>query len=217
MDEKRYWVFDLDDTLYPEKDYVRSALMYLGAEVERVFGEVHFTDLLLDLWLQGVEDPIAQGWLQRAVPDTARTPIIDAMRAHVPSIALSVGASALIGHLRRLNQAYAIVTDGRSITQRAKIAALGCNDAKFISISEEAGLSKLDPKRFMAVATIFPPGKINYVGDNPAKDFFAPKQLGWATIMLDHKGQGVHSQCLPNDPAYHPDQVVADLIELLPL
>ena len=139
------------------------------------------------------------------------------MRAHAPSITLSIGASAVIGHLRGSKQPYSIVTDGRSITQRAKIAALGCNDAQYISISEEAGLSKLDPKRFIAVAAKFPPGQVCYVGDNPAKDFFAPKHLGWVTIMLNHKGKGVHSQHLPIDPAYHPDQIVTDLSEIMPL
>lgn len=216
MAKVRHWVFDLDDTLYPENDYVHSALQYVGRHVEQMFGDDQFAALLLHLWREGSVDPIAQTWLQCALPDAERASVVAAMRAHAPSITLSVGAQAVLARLRQAGRAYAIVTDGRSITQRAKIAALGCLDAENVSISEEVGLSKLDPERFLAVARAFLPGQFYYVGDNPAKDFVVPKQLGWETIMLDHQGHGVHSQTLPHDVTYHPDRVVTDLVDILP-
>ncbi len=215
MDEIDHWVFDLDDTLYAERDYVRSALTYVGAEVERLYCNNEFSAILLALSAQRHPDPIAQAWSQCMLPEAGRSAMIVAMRAHAPQISLSEGARAVLSELRQQSRSYAIVTDGRSITQRAKIAALGCTDAAFVSISEEIGLSKLEPARFTAVAEGFPAGLFCYVGDNPAKDFFAPRKLGWKTIMLDHMGQGVHTQNFPNDPAYHPDRIIADLREIL--
>ena len=217
MDEICNWVFDLDDTLYAERDYVQSALAYVGAEVKRLYGIGGFTSLLLSLSAQRHPDPIAQAWSQWALPDTELSAMILAMRAHVPLISLSEGAKTVLGHLRQRSRSYAIITDGRSTTQRAKIAALACTDAVLVSISEEVGLSKLDPARFAAVADAFPVGQFCYIGDNPAKDFYAPRQLGWKTIMLNHRGQGVHAQQFPSDPSYHPDHIVSDLAEILPL
>lgn len=216
MDEIHNWVFDVDDTLYAERDYVHSALRYVGAEVEKLFGRVSFAKQLLRLNAEGHPDPIAEAWSQWALPEAERSSIIVAMRAHMPAISLSHGAHSVLAQLRQQGRPYAIVTDGRSITQRAKIAALGCTDAVYVSISQEVGRPKLDPFRFAKVAEFFPPGQYCYVGDNPAKDFFVPRQLGWKTVMLAHEGKGVHPQQLPDNPAYHPDMIVTDLLEILP-
>jgi putative hydrolase of the HAD superfamily len=215
MAKMHNWIFDLDDTLYAEHDYVHSALCFVGKEVEKLYGRSSFAAQALMLNAQGHPDPIAQTWSQYSLPEGERSAMIAAMRAHPPTITLSCGAQSVLAQLRQHGRPYAIVTDGRSVTQRAKIAALECTDAAFVSISEEVGLSKLDPARFATVTAVFPPGQCCYVGDNPAKDFFVPRQLGWKTIMLDHHGKGVHSQRLPDDPAYHPDRIVTDLLELL--
>jgi putative hydrolase of the HAD superfamily len=216
MDRISHWVFDLDDTLYAERDYVQSALRFVGSRVSALFDIDQFTDQLGALSAQGVADPIGQAWSQHALPDQMRMHVIEEMRAHKPSITLSAGAAEILAQLRASQRDYAIITDGRGVTQRAKLAALGCIDAKCLSISEEVGMTKLDPARFMAVANSFPLGRFCYVGDNPAKDFVAPKQLGWWTIMLDHQGMGVHSQLLPNDTAFHPNEIVSDLRKILP-
>ena len=215
MNKVRNWIFDLDDTLYQERDYERSAFNFVGAEVERLYGYPSFTSLLFKLRGQGSADPITEAWIQCLLPEAHRLKIIFDMRAHYPIISLSDGARAVLQKLRQQSRPYAIITDGRSITQRTKIAALGCGDAAFVSISEEVGLSKLDRARFASVCAAFPFGEFLYVGDNPAKDFFAPKKLGWKTIMLDHREQGIHSQALPDDPSYHPDHIIRDLTEIL--
>lgn len=217
MDKINNWVFDLDDTLYPEIDYVRSAFDYIGMEVTKLYGRASFAEELLRLNALGLPDPIADAWLQYALPEADLPSIIIAMRAHTPKISLSQGAQSILEELRRQGRPFSIVTDGRSVTQRKKIAALGCNDAAYVSILEEVGLSKLDTARFAAVAERFSPGQFWYVGDNPAKDFFVPRQLGWKTVMLDHQGRGVHAQKLPNDAAYHPDIITTNLLELVPL
>jgi putative hydrolase of the HAD superfamily len=217
IDNVQNWIFDLDDTLYEEKTYVRSALTHIGTLVDRLNGNNKFSILLNSANEQGYANPIAQAWSRCELPESERELMIAAMRAHIPAITLSVGAQTVLEHLRLQKQSYAIVTDGRSVTQRAKIAALGCTDAAFVSISEEVGMSKFDKARFSSVAAVFPPGLCFYVGDNPAKDFFVPKQLGWKTIMLDHAGTGIHTQVLPDSSCYHPDKIITDLQEILTL
>lgn len=215
MNKVRNWIFDLDDTLYPERDYVRSALNFVGAEVEQLYDHPSFTSLLFKLSVQGSVDPITEAWIECSLPEVGRLKIISNMRGHYPTISLSDGARVVLQKLREQSRPYGIISDGRGLTQRSKIAALGCGDAAFVSISEEVKLPKLDPARFASVCATFPSGEFWYVGDNPAKDFFAPKKLGWKTIMLDHREQGIHSQVLPDDPSYHPDHMVGDLSEIL--
>lgn len=215
MAEIKGWVFDLDDTLYAERDYVHSAFHFIASKVAQFYADTAFGDVLFALFEQKHAAPIDAAWAACNLPDMDLPAMISAMRAHQPLISLSDGAATVLERLRKQSQPFAIVTDGRAITQRAKITALGCDDAAFISISEEVGLAKLSEQRFLAVAGAFSSGPFGYVGDNPAKDFFAPKSLGWKTYMIDHRGSGVHPQVLPEDVRFHPDHIVTDLAEIL--
>lgn len=215
MTKIRNWVFDLDDTLYNENDYVRSALRFVGKQIDQKYLQSGTSDQLITLYQTGNSDPISTIWTRYRLPLSELEQILQAMRSHKPEISLSTGAKKVLSHLRANRQPFAIVTDGRSITQRAKVEALGCTDAAFISISEETGFTKMDAERFIAISEVFPSGQFCYVGDNPSKDFFMPRHLGWKTFMIDHHGFGVHPQELPADVSYHPDQIISDLAQLL--
>lgn len=209
-----HFVFDLDDTLYAEEDYVRSALRHVSEWVEARYDVSGAGERLREFRAAGQHDPIAALWNEYKLPGDAKADALDAMRAHNPDIELRPDAAAFLGMLRAEARGYAIVTDGRSTTQRLKIAALGCLDANCISISEEAGLAKTDPGRFTPIEDCLGPGRYVYVGDNPRKDFAAPNRLGWLTVMLAHGGSGVHRQDFPDDPHYHPRAVIQSFAEL---
>jgi putative hydrolase of the HAD superfamily len=215
MDNNQCWVFDLDDTLYLEQDYVKSAHRFISELVKKNFGNTEFAHFLSLLNKKKQVDPISKAWLQSGLPQDELAGAIVSMRAHRPNIALSSGAKLVLDCLRKESSPYGIITDGRSVTQREKIAALECNDAAFISISEEVSYSKLDPERFIAITSILNASHYVYVGDNPAKDFFIPRQLGWKTIMINNLDLSIHSQILPEDVRYHPDETVNDLSSLL--
>jgi putative hydrolase of the HAD superfamily len=208
------FVFDLDDTLYLERDYVRSAFDAVAAYVQDHFGGESVAQALHAAWAGGAKDPIGTLWSEKALPLLSRDDALAVMRAHSPAISLRPDAAELLAALRCSGAGYAIVTDGRSVTQRAKLIALGCDDARYISISEEIGLAKTDPARFLDVSSRLGDGRWVYVGDNPAKDFYAPKLLGWKTVMIDNSGLGIHSQDLGDDERYHPDAVVASFAQI---
>lgn len=188
------YVFDLDDTLYKERDYSRSALTFAGNLIASLFGRNHARDELLALVSQGVALPLDRYWDKARLPHAAKAQIVAAMNAHIPDIALYPAASVVLTRLRLNDAGFSIVTDGRSITQRAKLRALNCLDAKYISISDEVDLLKTDVRRFLDFMTKFPAERYVYVGDNPAKDFWAPNKLGWDTIMVLNSGENIHQQ-----------------------
>jgi putative hydrolase of the HAD superfamily len=88
-----------------------------------------------------------------------------------------------------------ILTDGRSLTQRNKIAALGLeawiND---IVISEEFGSAKPDERNYRHFEQRFPTAQYVYVGNDVAKDFIAPNRLGWLTVCVRDNGGHIHPQ-----------------------
>jgi putative hydrolase of the HAD superfamily len=211
------FIFDLDDTLYAEIDYAHSALKFVGNLIASQFKIADAPDRLLCAFTEGQPDALGQFWETEKLPTPLKTEFLTAMREHQPDIKLHKDAKLLLNALRMKGYGFSIVTDGRSTTQRAKIAALNCLDAKFISISEEVGIEKTDTRRFLALEERLPNTHYCYIGDNPKKDFFAPNQLGWLTVLRLGNHRNIHSQEIPKTPGFAPQTSVASLEELMKL
>jgi putative hydrolase of the HAD superfamily len=200
MRKPMMWVFDLDDTLYSERSYVTSALSFAGKMVEKLYKVPEAGMILQTLYNSQVSDPIGALWDQEGLPEVAKLQIIAAMRAHRPTIYLYANASPILSKLKRSDEGFGIMTDGRSVTQRAKLAVLGCLDARSILISEESGWEKPDPRCYAFFHNQFPKLDFCYVGDNPKKDFIGANGAGWLTVMLRDSGCNVHSQSVTGSP-----------------
>ena len=209
------YVFDLDDTLYLERDYSASALTFAGSLIADLFGLTDAGNELLALLDERAHLPIDCYWEKASLPDVAKGQIIAAMNAHIPYISLYPDAERVLAKLRQSKSGFGVVTDGRSVTQRAKLRALNCINAKYISISEEVGLPKTDVRRFQDFASRFPANRYVYVGDNPTKDFLAPNQLGWHTVMLSNRGDNIHLQDQIVIPSFAASRTIGSLDELL--
>lgn len=195
VDRRLHVVFDLDDTLYPEAEYAASALRFVGQLVTDLFGIPGVEVELAELNLHGNSNPIGTMWLSRALPNAALGGAIEAMRSHRPEIALSPATRRTLTALRMAKTQWSILTDGRSITQRQKIVALGLMDAAGVYISQERGVAKPESAAYIQVMSDFPEAEgFVYVADNPLKDFVAANKLGWRTIMLRDAGLNLHKQ-----------------------
>ena len=205
-------VFDLDDTLYPEKDYVRSGFRYLGQLVERLYHKP-FDDLLQAAQQAEAGDVLAHALRAAGLPESLKEHLVLAYRYHTPTLRLHEHALDLLERCRSRRCPLYLVTDGRSVTQRLKIEALGLRELfDGIYISEEIGRGKPDPLAFQTIAARGGTGPWVYVADNPAKDFVAPRALGWSTIGVRHTGHRVHPIVRS---AQEPDEWVESLADLV--
>jgi putative hydrolase of the HAD superfamily len=87
----------------------------------------------------------------------------------------------------------ALITDGYLPPQRLKVEALGIRELlRTIVYTDELGRQqwKPSPAGFIAVerACEAAPEECVYIGDNPTKDFIAPRQRGWRTIRVRREG-----------------------------
>lgn len=183
--------FDLDDTLYKEIDYLTSAYREIAATV----GHIEMVSQMVR-WFRERENVFQK--LNEYLGIT--TPIEDYLRIyrnHYPDIELSEGVGETLDELKSRGAVLGLITDGRSISQRNKIRALGLErwfDNENIIISEEFGSEKTNQKNFDYYAERFPEFCFSYVGDNPRKDFVVPNGLRWKTIMLKDNGRNIHKQ-----------------------
>jgi putative hydrolase of the HAD superfamily len=187
-------VFDLDDTLFLERDYVRSGFDAAGRWASAHLAIDGFAAAAWELFEHGVRGSTFDQALERcgatADANVVRS-LVEAYRTHRPAIDLLPDARRAIGSLASVP--LAVVTDGPVPSQRAKADALGCTSWTRISVfTGELGedFGKPHPRGFEEVERttgVHGAGCV-YVADNPAKDFAGPKSLRWRTVRVRRRG-----------------------------
>ena len=177
-------IFDLDDTLYPEKDYVRSGYK----AVAKHLGDDAYADRLYELFEEG--QPAIDTLLTEIGRFADKESALDVYRSHKPDISLYPEMKKALETLRMRGIKIGIITDGRPAGQNNKIDALGLREmADDIIITDELGgiqFRKPCDIAFRIMQTRFrlPAEEIIYVGDNMTKDFAAPMQLGMKCLCV---------------------------------
>lgn len=186
-------VLDLDDTLYKEADYQASGLTEVCRWIEVLYG-ISVTAGLNELRESGENDLLAGLCLLAGLPLSVKESLLWIYRLHQPTISMTDQVSDFLKNLEARYQV-AVLTDGRSISQRLKLKSLGLSHLP-VYISEEHGAEKPSPIRFEMIMRDTPAARYFYIGDNPNKDFIAPNNLGWTTVCLRDDGRNIHRQDL---------------------
>jgi putative hydrolase of the HAD superfamily len=188
------FVFDLDDTLYSERDFEKSGIEY-------VYNYFEIKHISLDSILNN-----RKNWIDQIINVTNKEItiqiVLDIYRYHLPSIELYKDSKFFLDMLLSHGNEMSLITDGRSITQRNKLKALGIESYfKNIVISEEVNSEKPSDYNFNLVMNNKCPENYIYIADNPKKDFITPNKLGWTSICILDRGQNIHVQNfdLPKD------------------
>ena len=188
-------VLDLDDTLYKEYDYQTSGLNYVERELSALYN-IDLNNYLINLRDNGVNDIFLEIIHLLGLPLNIKESLLFLYRNHMPQTNLSKETMSFMKSIQHDFEQVAILTDGRSLSQRLKLKALGLADIP-VYISEEWGSSKPDEKRFVSIMEKYQTCDLFcYIGDNPAIDFIAPNRLGWSTYCLKGNNQNIHSQSI---------------------
>lgn len=194
----KIFVFDLDDTLYSERDFEKSGIEY-------VYNYLEIRNQNLEFFLKN-----RSNWIELIIENTSQNITVDFLlnlyRNHFPTITLFHDAKVFLDELISLKIEFSLITDGRSITQRNKLKALGIESIfNKIIISEEIQSEKPSEVNFSMVVDQNHHSNFVYIADNLKKDFYTPNKLGWTTICLLDRGQNIHKQnfnieteCLPH-------------------
>jgi putative hydrolase of the HAD superfamily len=188
-------VFDLDDTLYLERDFAASGFAAVGRYCRAELGLEDFALRAAERFSSGERRNIFDSVLASygIAPEPATIAKLVALyREHPPSIRLLRDAEQCLQRLHgRLP--LALLTDGPSRTQWNKIGALGIQSCfQAIVVTGDLGpeYGKPHPLAFQLIEQrlALPGTQLVYVADNPAKDFQAPRRLGWQTLRLRRSG-----------------------------
>jgi putative hydrolase of the HAD superfamily len=225
-------VFDLDDTLYAERDFAVSAFGAADRWAEATHGVTGLGQDMTALLDAGHLGQIFTMVLQAKLPNYAAADL-DALRreylTHEPErLSLFDDARTALDHFtERDDVTLGLITDGTAAVQAAKIAALGIRERfEHVILTGALGASrafhKPHPLAFeqMQAALAKPGDRLVYIGDNPAKDFQAPNRMGWTTVQVDRPSQAafkIHRGAtpLPDGGAQHVVTTLDDLVSLI--
>ncbi len=188
--------FDLDDTLYPEIEFVRSGFSAVSEWLERrvkcpfdplvrmheLFETEHrphiFNEVLRELGIANRPEWVVQ--------------MVECYRTHKPRIHLFTDAESTF---MRWSGQYrlGLISDGPLASQKGKIQALGlARRLDHIILTDTWGRDfwKPHPRAYLDLQSHWGCDKSScvYIGDNIAKDFLAPGQLGWQTVQVIRAG-----------------------------
>ncbi|MCH7527275.1 MAG: HAD family hydrolase [Planctomycetes bacterium] len=213
-------VFDLDDTLYPEREYAFSGYEAVasafGDVLKGLFDAARRLRQLFDTPDRGRVFNVVLAELNVADPEPIVRRMIETFRNHKPRINLHPDADAALARFRPRYK-LGVISDGYSTAQHAKIEALSIRSrVDEIIVTDDWGREfwKPHPRAFEEIARrlkVTPPN-CAYVSDNPAKDFIAPNALGWKTVFVN-RPDGVHTQNAPPQGG-EPQRTIATLDEL---
>jgi putative hydrolase of the HAD superfamily len=170
-------IFDLDDTLYPEKDFVTSGYQAVARHLASRYGcsyDFAFSTMMTTLDTLGRAKVFPTLLVRLPSVSIPLAELVAVYRQHRPLICLFPGYLGLLKDLARRYR-LGVITDGLPEVQERKIRALGLEGVmEKILYTWEYGSEKQKPHplpfSMMLEALKADPESALYIGDNPQKD-----------------------------------------------
>jgi len=182
-------VFDLDDTLYPERRFALSGFRAVADHVAETFGSNRCA-VFQSLWRSLRAGRRASGFQvasdEFALPAGAVEAMRDVYRAHVPSLRLPASSRAVLARARA-SWRVGILTNGLPDIQRRKVQALGVEDlVDAVVYAQETGGGKPEAAAFRAICAALgvPVSQSVMTGDDPWCDIDGGRRAGLRVIRI---------------------------------
>ncbi len=224
---KLHVIFDLDDTLYPERQYAIAGFRSAGRWAEQRFGVTGLAEEMTTMLDNGMLGKIFATVLGRHVPDHTAEDVKSFheayRRADDPELELFADAAAALERYEKLGP-IGLITDGTHYVQARKVKALQLEPrfARIVftdALGEDRAYFKPHRKPFevMAEALGQAGDRYVYIGDNPAKDFVAPNAMGWTSVLVHRDHPRIHdvNKVAPGGEPQHTIETLDALPDIL--
>lgn len=189
-------IFDLDDTLISEKDYVLSGFNAVSNYVSKKVKK--YTSEQISEILKNLHNANPNKVFNRMVDELNFSneidvkELIDVYRSHKPVLSLFDGTLPVINKLKDQNYKLGIITDGYLITQKKKLESLNINKLfDEIIMTDELGKEHWKPSvipfELMSKKLNVNYSEMIYIGDNPRKDFYVSAVYPITTVRINRK------------------------------
>lgn len=191
MSDAQCIVLDLDDTVYPEHEFVRSGFRHIEAWAADALGIEGLGETCWSLFRDGVRGHTFDRALELhgvpASPDSVRALVIE-YRMHTPQIRVGPERLEVVEKLSE-NFRLCVLTGGNPDVQRSKYRVLGIDHlVESVVFCGDWGpeFDKPHERGWQAIEDLtgLSEGQLTYVADNPLKDWPATEHRGWSLIRV---------------------------------
>ena len=217
-------IFDLDDTLYDclgqrvpvTHHYAAQAMVEAGlkADAEAVY-RARMRAFRTDPMLRYIDAEVTRHFGAEDPEEISRIAREAYFNCPVGKLTLFPGSLPLLRFLAKRGVRNFVVSFGEPKIQHAKVKALGLDREPSIEkiyyadrsnvLTKEAAFRKIQKR------TRLTPAEILVVGDRPAREIRAGKELGMHTVRLRH---GEFKAQMPVEPEEEPDYVIRNISEV---
>jgi len=213
-------LFDLDGTLFDDRQYVRAGLHEAGARLESLTGESLTEELLTAYFERSITETTFQTILaEHDLPLDLVPTLVEAYHSNEAPLTPYPDAEPTLSTLAE-TRPLGLITGGRR--GEAKLSRLGLADAfNVVIVTPDLDSSKREPGPFERALDALgaDAARAAYVGDRPALDFPQPNRLGMATVRVrrgSYADQEAEGDERPDAIVETLDEVPETLAELLP-
>ena len=103
-------VFDLDDTLYSEMDYVLSGYQFLSELIEKLYSKQTY-QTFIEAVNENSPDIFDYVITKHKLPESLKQHLILAYRYHTPTVSLHAGAQSILNALKSKGIPIYLITD----------------------------------------------------------------------------------------------------------
>lgn len=190
-------IFDLDDTLISEREYIESGYKHISKLINNEYG-IGYNEVYLNL--MNLHNQTSKYVFNRffdkykiAYSQETIMKLVWEYRKHIPCINFYNDVIPCIELLKLKNIKLGIITDGYKESQKLKLNAVRAeNYFDEIIITDELGSEywKPHPKSFEIMKERFNVefNEMIYIGDNPEKDFYISKIYPIKTVRIVRDG-----------------------------
>ena len=218
--ELKVIIFDLDDTLILERDYVKSGFFAVSSYCQEQYNlqEDNTFDFLWSRFQNGNRGNLFDLLIEENARLLAKVEeLVYIYRNHKPNINMVDGIENLISFLKK-EKKLGLISDGYLETQQKKIEALNISHLfDTILLTDSFGKNNWKPSSVPYLKVLndlgASPEESVYIGDNPKKDFIFPNESGMKSIRIRYE-DGVYSNQEPESEKHSPTITINSISEL---
>lgn len=187
-------VFDLDDTLISERQYILSGFKVISNEISNMYNldREEIYEKMINLFEESSKNVFNRilDYFNIKYSKDEIMKLINIYRNHKPNIRFYDDVIPSINKIKKYGIKIGIITDGYKETQNKKIDVLNCKTLfDEIIITDELGKEYWKPHersyKLMSKKLNVDLSEMVYIGDNEAKDFVTANLLGVKTIRIE--------------------------------
>lgn len=215
-------VFDLDDTLISEKEYIISGFKVISTNIAEKYNLENslIHEMLIRLLNENSKNVFNRllDNLDIKYDETYIKELIYNYRGHMPEISLYEDAKEILDYLYCTDLKLGLITDGYKIAQRNKLKTLDIEKYfQCIVVTDELGREYWKPHRKAYEIVKDKLGleykEIVYVGDNITKDFVTANKLGMNTVLIIRE-EGIYCN-IEKEDEYKAKNSITSLTQLI--